>query len=195
MATACNAMECWRKTRNRERRTLMQLWSVKTDWGSTCEPSMKNKLKLLMQSWSFRSVGHLKFGSRAHVNHQQEMLRTILMWPWTMGREILRTPRLWCLFVFVKVTLRRSLAANCRCTAAQQLVEAARWMYFYLSTKYLILSYLDFWVYSSNFSFFGVRKSLGQDHSWRMKQHKSSQCNFASVHTSSWRTHLKTHSE
>ena len=76
----------------------MQLWSVKTDWGSTREPSMKNKLKLLMQSWSFRPVGHLKFGPRAHVNHQQEMLRTILMWPWSMGREILKPPRLWCRF-------------------------------------------------------------------------------------------------
>ena len=36
---------------------------------------MKNKLKLLMQSWSFRSVGHLKFGPRAHVNHQQENVK------------------------------------------------------------------------------------------------------------------------
>ena len=36
---------------------------------------MKNKLKLLMQSWSFRSVGHLKFDPRAHVNHQQENVK------------------------------------------------------------------------------------------------------------------------
>ena len=36
---------------------------------------MKNKLKLLMQSWSFRSVGHLKFGPRAQVNHQQENVK------------------------------------------------------------------------------------------------------------------------
>ena len=36
---------------------------------------MKNKLKLLMQSWSFRPVGHLKFGPRAHVNHQQENVK------------------------------------------------------------------------------------------------------------------------
>ena len=53
----------------------MQLWSVKTDCGSTHEPSMKNKMKLLMQSWSFRSLGHLKFGPRAHVNHQQENVK------------------------------------------------------------------------------------------------------------------------
>ena len=27
---------------------------------------------MLMQSWSDRSVGHIKFDPRAHVNHQQE---------------------------------------------------------------------------------------------------------------------------
>ena len=40
---------------------------------------MKNKLKLLMQSWSFRSVGHLKFDPRAHVNHQQEDVKDNLV--------------------------------------------------------------------------------------------------------------------
>ena len=30
----------------------------------------------------------------------RKMLRTILMWPWSMGREILKPPRLWCRFLF-----------------------------------------------------------------------------------------------
>ena len=63
-------------------------------------------------SWSL-APGHMWTINR-------KMLRRILMWPLSMGREILRPPRLGCLFVFVKVTLRRSLAAHCRCTAAQQ---------------------------------------------------------------------------
>ena len=34
--------------------------------------AMRIKFKMLMQSWSFRSVGHCKFDPRAHVNHQLE---------------------------------------------------------------------------------------------------------------------------
>ena len=33
---------------------------------------MRIQFNMLMQSWSDRSVGHIKFDPRAHVNHQQE---------------------------------------------------------------------------------------------------------------------------
>ena len=34
--------------------------------------AMRIQFNMLMQSWSYRSVGHIKFDPRAHVNHQQE---------------------------------------------------------------------------------------------------------------------------
>ena len=34
--------------------------------------AMRIQFNMLMQSWSDRSVGHIKFDPRAHVNHQQE---------------------------------------------------------------------------------------------------------------------------
>ena len=72
---------------------------------------MKNKLKLLMQSWSFRPVGHLKFGPRAHVNHQQENVKDNLDVTLVYGERDLEAAKIG-MFVFVKVTSRRSLAAQ-----------------------------------------------------------------------------------
>ena len=70
----------------------------------------------------------------------RKMLRTILMWPWSMGREILKPPRLWCrfVFVFVKVTLKEEFGGSLSLYSSPTRVEAARWMYFHLSTIYLI---------------------------------------------------------
>ena len=66
---------------------------------------MKNKLKLLMQSWSFRSVGHLKFGPRANVNneHQQENVKDNLDVTLVYGERDLEDTKI-VMSVFVKVT-------------------------------------------------------------------------------------------
>ena len=54
------------------------------------------------------------------------------------GRQILKPPRLWCRFVFVKVTLKEEFGGSLPLYSSPTRVEAARWMYFYLSTIYLI---------------------------------------------------------
>ena len=61
---------------------------------------MKNKLKLLMQSWSFRSVGHLKFGPRAHVNHQQENVKDNLDVTLVYGERDLKDTKIVMSFCF-----------------------------------------------------------------------------------------------
>ena len=88
---------------------------------------MKNKLKLLMQSWSFRSVGHWKFGPRAHVNHQQENVKDNLDVTLVCGERDLEATKIvmsvsFCLFV----TLKEEFGGSLPLYSSPTRVEAAR---------------------------------------------------------------------
>ena len=87
---------------------------------------MKNKLKLLMQSWSFRPVGHLKFGPRAHVNHQQENVKDNLDVTLVYGKRDLEATKIVVSFFFVKVTLKEEFGGSLPLYSSPTRVEAAR---------------------------------------------------------------------